>query len=149
MPPTKPRLIVRPDDYRAIYLRVIAAVQEGNFKALDDLLADDLVDHNPIPGQSPGREGFKEWMASARQTFPDLSATVEDTVVENDRLAGRVTFRGTHSGSLAGVRGTNLPVEFTAFHIVRFSQGKIVEWWGTANLLDALLQVGARIIGPS
>jgi predicted ester cyclase len=50
---------------------------------------------------------------------------------------------------LVGVRGTNLPVEFTAFHIVRFSHGKIAEWWGTADLLDALSQVGARVIGPS
>ena len=88
-------------------------------------------------------------MASARQTFPDRAATVEDTLVEDDRLAGRVTFRGTHAGSLAGVRGTNRLVEFTAFHIVRFSQRRIVEWWGTANLLDVLSQVGARVIGPS
>ena len=84
---------MRPGDYRTIYLRVIVAVEEGNFEALDDLLADDLIDHNPIPGQLAGRDGFKQWMASARQTFLDLSATVEDTVVENDRLAGRVTFR--------------------------------------------------------
>jgi steroid delta-isomerase-like uncharacterized protein len=140
---------VQLDNYRAIYRRVIAAVEEGDFDALDDLLADHLIDHNPIPGQLPGREGFKQWMASARQIFPDLSATVEDTVVENDRVAGRVTFRGTHSGPLAGVPPTNLPVEFTAFHLVHLSQGQIVEWWGTADLLGALSQLGAQISGPA
>ena len=84
---------MRAGDYRTIYLRVIVAVEEGDFETLGDLLADDLIDHNPIPGQLPGRDGFKQWIASAQQTFLDLSATVEDTVVENDRLAGRVTFR--------------------------------------------------------
>lgn len=140
---------MHPDDCRAIYLRVIAAIEEGDFDALDDLLADDLVDHNPIPEQLPGREGFKQWMASARQIFPDMSATVADTVVENDRVAGRVSFSGTHSGPLAGVPPTHLPVEFTAFHLVRLSQGQIVEWWGTADLLGALLQLGAQISGPA
>jgi steroid delta-isomerase-like uncharacterized protein len=120
---------MHPQDHRAIYLRTIAAIEEGDFDALDDLLAEDLVDHNPIPGQLPGREGFKQWMAAVRQTFPDLSATVEDTVVENDRVAGRVTVRGKYSAPLAGVAPTNLSVGFTAFHIVRMSQGEIVEWW--------------------
>lgn len=97
----------------------------------------------------PGKQGFKQWMASARETFPDLSSTVEDTVVENDRVAGRVTYRGTHAGQLAGVAPTSRPVEFTAFHIVRVSHGKIVEWWGAADLFGVLSQVGAQVVGPS
>jgi hypothetical protein len=55
-----------------IYLSaVIDAINRNDVSALDQFLAEQLIDHNPIPGQSPGRVGFKEWMASARTSFPD------------------------------------------------------------------------------
>ena len=81
--------------------------------------------------------------------FPDLTGTVEDVLTDGEKVAGRVTRRGRHRGDLMGVAGTGDTVEFPAFHIVRFSQGRAVEWWGTADLLGALVQVGARLFGPS
>jgi predicted ester cyclase len=80
-------------------------------------------------------------MRSARQSLPDLSASVEDVVVHGARLAGRVRYRGTHGGSFAGIAPTRRPVEFEAFHFARFENGKIVEWWGTADLFGALVQI--------
>jgi predicted ester cyclase len=129
-------------DVRHIYLAVIAAVSAGDDAALDELMAENLIDHNPAPGQPPGRAGFKYWAASARDAFPDLTGVVEDTVVEGNKVAARVTWRGTHQGVFAGVAGTGVAVEFAAFHIVRFAEGLAAEWWGTADLLTAMRQVG-------
>jgi hypothetical protein len=36
-------------------------------------------------------------------------------------------------------------VYFTAIHIVRLVDGRIAEWWGVADLLGALEQVGASV----
>ena len=55
-----------------------------------------MVDYNPIPDQAPGLDAVKQWLAAARTAFPDLRGTVDDVVVENDRLAARVTWYGTH-----------------------------------------------------
>jgi len=33
-----------------------------------------------------------------RTAFPDLTATVEDVIAEGDKVAYRLTFRGTHQG---------------------------------------------------
>jgi uncharacterized protein with HEPN domain len=49
--------------------------------ALDQFLAERLVDHNPIPGQSPGRTGFKEWMVSAQTSFPVLHGSSDIMVM--------------------------------------------------------------------
>jgi len=57
-----------------------------------------------------------------------------------------VTWRGTQQGSFLGVPPSGKPVEIPAFHIVRLSAGRIVEWWGTADLLGALEQLGARVM---
>ena len=63
-------------------------------------------------------------------------------------MAGRVTWRGTQRGSFLGVPPSDTQVEIPAFHIVRLSANRIVEWWGTADLLGALEQLGARITPP-
>ena len=134
------------DKHKAIYRQVIAAVNSGDTAALDAFLAADLVDHNPIPDQGPGRDGFKEWMRSARTSFPDMSGTIERILAEDDLLAAHVVWRGNQRGTFVGVAPTNQFVVLPAFHIVRFSGDRIVEWSGAADLLGALLQLGARVI---
>jgi predicted ester cyclase len=132
----------------AAYRRLMAAVAAGDEHAVDELFDAGFVDHNPIPDQPAGPAGFKAWMRSARAAFPDLSATVEDVVAGSDRVAGRVRYRGTHSGTFVGVPATRRSVDFEAFHIARFRNGRIVEWWGTADLLGALQQIGATVSAP-
>jgi steroid delta-isomerase-like uncharacterized protein len=124
-----------------VYSRVFNAVNEGDEAALDDLLTEDVVDHNPIPGQEPGIPGFKQWIRYVRTAFPDVQVTVQDTISQGDRVAGRVTWQGTHDGPLLGIAGSGKPVRFTAIHIVRFENGKAAEWWGVADLLSALQQI--------
>ena len=136
-------------DPRATYVAIIVAVSVGDDAALDQLLVEDFVDHNPVPGQPAGRAGFAYWAASARTAFGGFQGTIEDTLVDGDKLAGRTTWRGTHRGAFLGVAATERKVEFSAFHIVRFADGLATEWWGTGDLLTALAQIGATIRPPA
>jgi predicted ester cyclase len=54
-----------------------------------------------------------------------------------------MTWHGTHRGEFVSIGPTGKRVSFSAFHLVRFSRGRAVEWWGTADLLGALQQLGA------
>jgi predicted ester cyclase len=137
-----------PDENKNTYRRIIETVSRGDTDALDELVAPDVVDHNPIPDQAPGRQGFKQWVSVVRISFPDLHGTVEDVVAEGDRLAARVTWRGTQSGKFAGVEATDKPIAFEAYHLVRFSDEGAAEWWGTADLFGVLDQIGATVSGP-
>jgi len=135
------------EEHKVVYRRIIEAVNAGDFDTLDDLFAADMVDRNPIPGQLPGLAGFKQWMATARRSFPDLRGTVEQVLAEGDLVAGRVTWRGTQAGAFVGVAPTGRFVAFEAYHIARFEGGKAAEWWGTADIFGALAQLGA-LPGP-
>lgn len=137
------------EDPKDTYRQIIAAISTGDSEALQVLLSDEIVDHNPVPNQAPGLDGFNQWMVAVRTSFPDLEGTVEDVLGEGDRVAGRVIWRGTHGGDFAGITPTNKPVSFSAFHIVRLSGGRATEWWGTADLLGALQQIGATLSGPN
>lgn len=136
------------EELKEAYRRIIDAISRGDAADIDELVAADVVDHNPVTNQAPGRDGFKEWMATARTAFPDLCGTVEDVIAEGDRVPARMTWHGMHRGAFMGVGPTGKHVSFSAFHVVRFSQGRAVEWWGTANLLGALQQIGATVSAP-
>jgi steroid delta-isomerase-like uncharacterized protein len=136
------------EQLKEVYRRIIDAISRGDADGLDELVAPGIVDHNPIPNQVAGRDGFKQWMAAARTAFPDLRGTVEDVIAETDRVAARVTWHGTHGGEFMGVRPTGKRVSISAFHLVRFAEGRAVEWWGMADLLGTLQQLGAIVSGP-
>jgi predicted ester cyclase len=128
-----------PAEDKTVYRRIIEAVNAGDSDALDALFAADMVDHNPVPDQVPGLAGFKQWMSTARRSFPDLHGTVGHVLAEGEL----VTWRGTQAGPVAGVAPTGQFVVFEAYHIARFEDGKVVEWWGTADVFGVLAQLGA------
>jgi predicted ester cyclase len=135
------------EEHKAAYRRIIEAVNAGDFDALDALFATDMVDHNPVPGQVPDLVGFKQWMATAQRSFPDLRGTAGHVLAEGELVTGRVTWRGTQVGPFAGTAPTGRSVAFEAYHIARFEGGTVAEWWGTADIYGVLAQLSA-LPGP-
>ena len=78
----------------------------GDEAALEDVFAEDVVDHGGNPGQPPGREGHKYQLDLFRSAFPDLHVTTEDIVAEGDKVVTRWTARGTYQGELMGIPPT-------------------------------------------
>ena len=104
------------------FLQIIEALSRNKPDELDQCMSANLVDRNPIPGQAPGLPGFKQWMNMARSAFPDLHATIEWL----DASPGMVP----HRAASRGIEPTGKKIAFAAIHIVRFEDGKAVEWWG-------------------
>ena len=64
------------------------------------------------------------------QIFPDLQVEILDLIEEQERIAVRARFFGTHSAELCGVPATEKKVCFEALEIFRLENGKIAESWG-------------------
>jgi steroid delta-isomerase-like uncharacterized protein len=133
---------------RQTYRAIVAAVAAGDHDALDHLIAEGIVDHNPVPGQAPGRAGIKYWVTMMHDAFADLTGVVEDTVVEGDKLAARVTWHGIHRGDFIGIPGSGAPIDLQSVQILEFRDGLASEWWGTADVFGVLRQVGASVAPP-
>ncbi|MFI5069176.1 MAG: ester cyclase, partial [Streptosporangiales bacterium] len=109
-----------------------------------ELMAEDLVDHNPYPGQPPGRDGHDWAVAMVRRAFPDLRFTA-DLVVENGQfVTGRWTMAGTNTGhfDLFGLPPTGRPVTMTGQEIFRAEGGKFAEVWHQEDVPGMLRQLG-------
>lgn len=129
---------------RAVLDRLNAEVlRGGNVDVLDDLLADEFVEHNPAPGTEPDREGFKEFVRTLHRAFADQVHTVHEQIAEGDRVVERCTMTATHAGEFMGVPPTGKRVTLDSIDISRLTGGRIVEHWIQADVLGLFEQLGA------
>ncbi len=109
----------------------------------EEIMSDDFVDHDPAPGTAPDKKGAIEGFRMMFQAFPDMSAEINDMVVEGDRVAANITFRGTNEGEFAGMPATGKAIEAGAIDIVRLDdEGMAVEHWGIFDAMGMLQQMG-------
>ena len=82
-------------------------------------------------------------MANLREAFPDMHLTIEDTLAEDDKVAVRFTFRGTHKAEFAGIAATDKKVEIGGLEIAHLKDGKVVEHWLNWDVMGLMKQLGA------
>ena len=131
------------EENKAIVRRLYEeAITQKKPEVLDEIMSPDVVDHSPFPDQAPGLEGFKGVFALVLSAFPDYQSTVEDQIAEGDKVVTRYTSRGTHQGEFMGIAPTGNGVRVTGIDIDRVVEGKIVDHWSEADLLDMMQQLG-------
>ena len=131
------------EENKAIARRGYEAINQNNLDALDEVVAPDITDHDPAPGQAPGLEGVKQWFSSMHTAFPDFRMNVEDMIAEGDKVVARVRMSGTHQGEFMGIDATGNRVTITGIDILRVNaDGKIMERWGNFDDLGMMQQLG-------
>ena len=131
-------------DNLAVQQEFGSAVNSGQLELLRDLIAPDVVDHDPAPDQGPGPEGYIRMFGALRTSFPDLSVSVDQLVTDQDKIAIAYTITGTQKGEFLGVAPTGRKIRARGVQIARFRAGKMVERWGSSDQLGILQQIGVR-----
>jgi steroid delta-isomerase-like uncharacterized protein len=115
----------------------------GNLEAVDELIAPDFVDHDPLPGFDADREGFKRVVQLFRTAFPDFEVEMLHTVVEDDKVVDHITSAGTQQGEFLGVPPTGRRGRTSAIVISRLGDdGRIAERWQRFGAMQLLQQLG-------
>lgn len=131
------------EDNKELVRRFYAEIDAGNIDAMDDLVAEDYLDHHPpFPGLPAGREGLKQAFRIFLSATPGIHE-IEDQVAEGDKVATRLTATGRHVGELPGpLPPTGAQLRETAVAIHRIQNGKIVEHWSDRDDLGLMQQLG-------
>lgn len=108
---------------------------------VDQFVAEDYVNHNAFVAD--GREANRQFWTAFFAALPDLSATMEDLVISDDRVVGRFVYRGTHTGEFMGIPASGSQVEMRSIDIWRVQDAMFVEHWDELNLLQLFQQMGA------
>ncbi len=127
----------------ALVRRFYEEIDKGNIDILDELVADNYIDHNPppFPGLAPGREGVKQSYRMFQLATPG-SHHIEDQIAEGDRVVTRLTSVGKHEGDLPGAPKTGNDLKMTSITIHRIANGKLVEKWSEKDMMGFLQQLG-------
>jgi predicted ester cyclase len=130
---------------KALVRRFFAEIDAGNIEAMDELVAEDYLDHHPapFPGLPTGREGLKHAFRMFWEATPGRHE-IEDQIAEGDKVVTRLTAYGRHEGELPGpLPATGADMRMTAVAIHRIADGKIAEHWSDRDELSLMQQIGA------
>ena len=107
----------------------------------DRFLAEDYINHEAL-FSAEGREANQQFRAAFFTGLPDVKVTMQDLVISGDRVVGRFTYRGTHTGDLAGIPASGKPVEIRSIDIWRVQNGMFAEHWDEINAMQMFQQIG-------
>ena len=93
-------------DHAAIARRLYELLSAGNVDGFGELLADDFIEHEALPGLAPSKDGVKTFFRMQIAAFPDLRLEVEDVVADGSKVVARVRYTGTQEGEFQGMPAT-------------------------------------------
>lgn len=114
----------------------------GEIELVDQLYAESVVDHMPVPGQRPGREPMKRVVEQFRAGLPDMKMELHGTIACGDVGVDFWTLTATHAGPLFGRPATGRPVRFSGIDMVRVADGRIADLWHVEEMLQLEGQIG-------
>jgi steroid delta-isomerase-like uncharacterized protein len=115
---------------------------QGRYDLAEHSVTADFVDHEAPPGTPTGPEGANAVLRRLRRAFDDLSYEILDAFADGDRVAIRLTTRGTHTGEFMGKPATGRKFEFEAIHIYRIDNGRVAEHWAKRDDVALARQIG-------
>jgi steroid delta-isomerase-like uncharacterized protein len=126
----------------ALVLESIKALNSGDTERLLAVTAPDIVIHyaemqEPLHGRETWRQGFE----LMRHAFPDLEAQVDDLVAADDKVAIRVSFRGTHQGEFQGIPATGRTFHYISHEFYRVEDGLFAEEWICSDMASLVRQL--------
>ena len=129
--------------------RLYDLINAGDFEGFGELLADDFVEHEQLPGdQAAGREAPKQLFTMFQAAFPDMRWTAEDVLPSGDKVVARARVTGTHQGEFMGIPPTGKSIDVQLIDIIRFGDdGLAHEHWGVFDQMTMMQQLGA-VPGP-
>lgn len=122
--------------------RAIEAWNRGDLDAYLDLYDDGISLHgySPQPMDKATVRGFYSMIFGA---FPASQLSIDEEIVDGDRMALRFTQRGTHEGVFMGIPPTNASFSMAGQTVLHFRDGRVIERWSTVDMLSLLVQLGA------
>ena len=132
-------------EIKALTRRSVEEWNKGKAAAMaviDESYATSIVQHSATGEDIRGLKDYKQLFTEFYNAFPDAHFTIDDMVVEGDKVAVRFTLTGTHKGEYMGIHPTNKKVTGWGIFIDRIAGGKVVEEWQIFDMLGLMRQLG-------
>lgn len=117
---------------------------QNNFARLESQCAPEFVLHFRGEHITFDMNRLRALVDNWRKAFPDIRCVVEDLIGEDDRVAVRLSFSGTHTGAeWFGLQPSGKKWNVTEQVFIRLENVKIVEAWEDYDEYAMRQQLGA------
>lgn len=130
-------------DNKAIARQFFTDFDRRAFNEIPRLLAPGEVAHLPGVPQGLDWPAHQQYASAFVAAFPDSHHVIEDQIADAENVVTRVTFQGTHTGELMGIRATRRTIAMGAMVWFRIKDGLIAEEWTQFDRLGLMVQIGA------
>ena len=118
-------------------------INQGRLEQANEIVAEDFVELDPLPGQKQGREGLKEVIGMLRTAFPDMHWVVDEMIAEGEKVVTRFTWTGTQQGTFMGIPATGRNVVVKGVVIDRIVGGMMTDSRILMDTMGMMQQLGA------
>jgi steroid delta-isomerase-like uncharacterized protein len=135
------------EDAKRSVRTLFEAFNHGDLSSMDELVAPEFVG----PQGAKGPAALKAVTMDLRAAFPDLHYTVDELFAEEERVAVRWHWTGTHQAPFGALPATGKRLSNSGVGVFRVRHGQIIAADILTDRLGFLQQIGAvppNLAGP-
>jgi steroid delta-isomerase-like uncharacterized protein len=121
------------DVNKAVARQLYERLSEGDLNVVDEVISDDFVEHEEMPGLEPNKAGVRQMFEMFRSAFRDATFEVDGMIAEGDMLFALVRMKGVHQAEFMGVPASGRTIDVGVGDYFRFENGKALEHWGVMD----------------
>jgi predicted ester cyclase len=114
------------DLVRRFYDQVWNKADEG---AARDILSANFRFHASLGPELRGPGGFIAYLRAVHAALGNFICTIDELIATQDRAAARMSFHGTHRGTLFGLASTGRDIRWSGAAFFKIDRGMIAELW--------------------
>ena len=118
------------------------ALNSRDLAVLNELIADDYVELDPMPDQATGRQGVRDTFEALQYAFPDLHWEILEQISEGNKVVTRSVWTGTHENDLGSIKATGRRVRLKSITIDEWENGVMVRGRFMNDDLEMQRQLG-------
>ena len=102
---------------------------------IDILFDDNITFRGSLNIETKGKKEFENYMDNVLTGIPNLYHGIEIMIFENNTIATRAVYNGTHKGKLFDFEASNNRIKYNGASFFRFKDDKISDIWVLGDLV--------------
>jgi predicted ester cyclase len=117
----------------------------GDLSGIDQIVADDFVDHHFPPDMPAGPAGVRKFFREfAGSIFSDMRIEIDFLLAEGDKVDCHFVFHARHTGPFGDIPPRGNAIRLPAISTFRIADGKLAEAWEIFDSGSLLTQLKAE-----
>lgn len=137
------------EDIVRLFDRRIQAFNEHDVEEFADTYSETAVVESPLGGTHQGRAAIAGVVASLLTALPDARFTLDELVIDGDRVVQVMTLSGTDTGGFMGMAPSGRPAQLPMVVVCRVADGLIVHERRIYDFTGMLVQIGVLKARPA